>query len=176
MQPINLFLGSNHKEEDDFEDGKVPLAVQIYVCNHWWQQNYSYKIWVQQNYLYKIWVFIFSDFEWPTEWCMEMGKGLQDHKDLMSLFVCEAYMSSIFVCQIIGNSIFLLVLGKDLFIIFSGGNSMWCSILKGGFVDVGFLRYRWKHPENNKEDKSFWSFLNCKIWMPWSVLINKVSF
>ena len=51
----------------------------------------------------------------------------------------------------------------------------------GDFVAVGFLRYRWKHSENDKENnKSFCSFLIIKfecldlIWL-WEVLFKMVT-
>ena len=44
---------------------------------------------------------------------------------------------------------------------------------KGDFAAGDFLRYRWKHSENNKDNKrNFWSLYNCKIWMPWLILIK----
>ena len=45
---------------------------------------------------------------------------------------------------------------------------------KGLFAAVDFLKYRWKHLENNKDNKNnFWSLYNhCKIWMPWLILIK----
>ena len=53
---------------------------------------------------------------------------------------------------------------------------MWC-IKKGDFVAVGFLRYRGKYSENDKENnKNFGSVSNCKFWMPPSIFINEVSF
>ena len=34
-----------------------------------------------------------------------------------------------------------------------------------------------KHSEQNKENnQNLWSFFNCKVWMPWSIFINEVSF
>ena len=51
-------------------------------------------------------------------------------------------------------------------------------IKRGNFVTEGFLRYGWKHSENDKENnKSFWSFLIIKfecldlIWL-WELLFN----
>ena len=39
---------------------------------------------------------------------------------------------------------------------------------KGGLFRVGFLRYGWKHLENNKENnQNVRSFFSCKIWMPY---------
>ena len=46
---------------------------------------------------------------------------------------------------------------------------------RGDLAAVGF--FRWKHAKNNTEnDNNFLSCVNCKIWMPWSILINEVSF
>ena len=36
---------------------------------------------------------------------------------------------------------------------------------KGGLEAESFLRYKWKHSDNNKENKNFWSFFNCKMWI-----------
>ena len=55
---------------------------------------------------------------------------------------------------------------------------MWCSTSKGRILAaVGFLRYKWQHSQNNKENnKNLWSFFSYKILMPRSILINVVSF
>ena len=48
-------------------------------------------------------------------------------------------------------------------------------IKKGDFAAVGYLEYIWKHSENNEEsNKNLRSSVNCKIWVPWSILINEV--
>ena len=59
-----------------------------------------------------------------------------------------------------------------LFFIFFFSSPLICdaSHRKEEFVAAGFLRYWWKHSENNKE-KNFPSFFSCKIWMPWSILV-----
>ena len=47
----------------------------------------------------------------------------------------------------------------------------------GGNLRLWAFSDRWKHWENNEENNTnFWSFFNCIIWMPWSNLINEMSF